>query len=79
MIKEIYCVYDRLAGQYMTLTEFANDAVAVRAFREALKTVPGFKDHPEDLEIHRIGNFEDQCGTFNMDKEILEKGEKHEV
>lgn len=71
----IYSVYDRLAETYGPLTEQQNDKVAARAFREACENVDGFKQHAKDLEIHRIGTFNDESGTFEMDKEILEKGE----
>lgn len=71
----IYSVYDRLAETYAPLTSFTNDRVAARAFKEACETVNGYKEHAGDLEIHRIGWFNDQSGTFSEDKEIIEKGE----
>lgn len=75
----IYSVYDRLAEIYAPLTALQNDNVAIRSFKEACKTVDGYKQHAQDLEIHRIGFFDDESGTFTMDKEILEKGESNEV
>lgn len=71
----IYSVYDRLAELYGSLTAMTNDKVAVRTFRESCNQVDGFKQHPKDMELHRIGWFDDESGTFSMDKEILEKGE----
>lgn len=78
MIKTYYSVYDRLAETYGPLNEMINDNVAVRSFKEACKNVDGFKQHPEDLEIHRIGYFNEDTGTFTEEKEILEKGEKND-
>lgn len=75
MNKGIYSVYDRIAESYGPLTHFVNDKVAIRTFREACQTVDGYKQHATDLEIHRIGNFNEISGTFEMEKEILEKGE----
>lgn len=71
----IYSVYDRLAETYGPLNEFQNDRIAKRSFLEACKEVDGFKQHPTDLEIHRIGTFDDESGYFENDKEIIEKGE----
>lgn len=75
MIKNYYAVYDRLAESYGPLNEMVNDKVAARSFKEACENVEGFKQHATDLELHRIGSFNDETGTFQMDKEILEKGE----
>lgn len=71
----MYAVYDRLSELYGPLNEFTNDKVAKRSFLEACKNVDGFKQHPTDLEIHRIGTFDDETGSFKNDKEIIEKGE----
>ena len=78
MTKNYYAIYDRLAETYGPLNELVNDKVAIRSFREACKMTNGYKQHAEDLEIHRIGTFNEESGTFEMNKEILEKGEKNE-
>lgn len=75
MKQPIYSVYDRLAENYAPLTAMTNDKVAARAFKEACQTVDGYKQHASDLEMHRIGWFDDTTGTFTEEKEIIEKGE----
>lgn len=72
----IYSTYDRVAELYSGLNTFTNDNVAKRTFLEACETVDGYKQHPTDMEIHRIGYFDDITGTFEPDKEIIEKGGK---
>lgn len=79
MKRPIYSVYDRVAETYTSLSEFRNDNVAKRTFLEACQQVDGYKQHPNDMEIHRIGYFNDETGTFEPDKEIIEKGYKNEV
>lgn len=74
-----YAIYDRLGEMYGTLNEMPNDKVAKRSFLEACKMADGYKQHPQDLEIHRIGSFDDATGTFIPDKEIIEKGAPNEV
>lgn len=74
MKNPIFATYDRLAEAYGPLTAFTNDKVAIRSFNEACRTVDGFKQHASDIEIHRIGWFDDESGTFTPDKEILERG-----
>lgn len=69
-----YAIYDRVAEMYGPLNEMPNDNVAKRSFLEACKMADGYKQHPQDMEIHRIGSFEDITGTFTPDKEIIEKG-----
>lgn len=76
-MKNLYSVYDRVAEIYGPLNEFINDNVAIRSFRESCEMVSGFKEHAGDLELHRIGTFNETSGTFNMDKEILEKGARN--
>lgn len=73
-MKHYYAVYDRLAESYGTLNEMINDNVAIRAFREACTNVDGYKHHARDLELHRIGHFNEETGSFKENKEILEKG-----
>lgn len=73
-----YAIYDRLAEMYAPLCELQNDMVARRSFKEACKINEAYKLHAEDLEIHRIGTFEDVTGTFTADKEIIERGMRNE-
>lgn len=75
----IYSIYDRLAESYGPLVSFQNDNVAIRTFKEGCKNNSALKDHPEDLEIHRIGIFDDESGSLTENKEILERGEKYEL
>lgn len=75
MKKGIYSIYDRVAEAYGNLNQFNSDKIGIRAFKEGCKTVDGLKQHPADLEFHRIGYFDDESGSFTEDKEILEKGE----
>lgn len=75
----LYSVYDRLAETYSELREFTNDKVAARTFLEACRMVDGYKQHPTDMEIHRIGTFDDLTGTIEPNKEIIEKGVKYEI
>lgn len=77
MMKTYYSIYDRVAEMYGNIVAIDSDKVAIRGFKEACKS--DYSMHPEDLELHRIGHFDDHTGTFTEDKEILERGEKNEI
>lgn len=78
MTRTYYSIYDRVAEMYGTIVAMDGDKVAIRGFKEACKKGE-FSMHPDDLELHRIGHFDDHTGTFTEDKEILERGEKNEI
>lgn len=78
-MKKYYSIYDRVAEMYGPVVTMENDNVAIRSFKEGCKAGKEMSLHPEDLEIHRIGTFDDHTGTFTEDKEILERGEKNEI
>lgn len=72
-----YSVYDVLAETFTMPTELHNDNVAMRTFKEACKTVDGYKQHPEDMQIFKVGEFDDETGDLIPEVRLLMKGEKN--
>jgi len=65
MIQRCYSVYDLKAGAFAPPFFVVNDQVAVRVFAAA-QTDPShpMSRFPEDFQLHRIGEFDDETGNF---------------
>lgn len=61
----LYSVLDRIAQQFGAPMSFHNDDVARRSFVDAfLDPESVFALHPDDFELHFIGDFESSDRTF---------------
>ena len=66
----MYSVYDRVAEKFMGMFESINDGTAARAFYAACKTGQ-MAQAPEDYQLYKIGQFDENKGTFaNMQRKV---------
>lgn len=64
-MKEVYGIYDRRLGAYMTPMFAANDAVALRQFSASvLYQETPMQQFPNDFELHGLGRFDELVGRF---------------
>lgn len=69
---EMYSVYDKVAQAYMPPFFTHNEGLAVRSFGASVnnpETV--FFRHPTDYTLHKLGNFDDNSGEFELQHEPL--------
>lgn len=59
----MYSVYDRVAQKFMGMFESINDGTATRAFYAACKDGQ-MAQAPEDYQLYKIGQFDEDKGTF---------------
>lgn len=59
----MYSVYDRVAEKFMGMFESINNGTATRAFYAACKTGQ-MAQAPEDYQLYKIGQFDENKGTF---------------
>lgn len=64
MIHKTCAVYDHAASAFMLPFQVPRDAVAVRAFTDAVNSKAGhpMSEHPEDYTLFLIGEFDDSKG-----------------
>lgn len=76
MIQEVYVVKDDLSGAYQHFGHFINQAVAKRAFYQAVNSdgVPA-----TDLMLYHAGDFDTDTGVYIgfHDPEYIMRGEKN--
>lgn len=76
MIQEVYVVKDDLSGSYQHFGHFVNQAVAKRAFSQAVNAdgVPA-----SDLMLYKSGEFDTNTGVYigYHDPEFIMRGEKN--
>lgn len=63
MIRKVFSVYDTKAGAYMTPFFYPSEAMAIRAFTQAVLS-PEHDIHafPQDYTLFAIGEFDDEKG-----------------
>ena len=76
MIKNYYAIYDIVAETYGEPINFINDNVAKRTFLEGCKEMEQWKNHPEDLQLMKIGEYNTETGYFKPENTHITKGEK---
>lgn len=54
-MKNLYCVYDKVAGVYNAPFVAENDETAIRAFNHAMSNSP----FSQDMSLYRLGVFHD--------------------
>lgn len=59
----MFSVYDRVAEKFMGMFESINDGTATRAFYAACKDGQ-MAQAPEDYQLYKIGQFDEDKGTF---------------
>lgn len=63
MIKQVYVIYDKVAGAVATTLMMTDkEEVLLRDLRGSTKLLPTMESNPEDFEICHIGSFDlDNC------------------
>lgn len=62
---QVYSILDLKAGAFCTPFFLTNDNLARRAFGDAvLDSSTGVNKHPEDYNLYRIGEFDDNSGEL---------------
>ena len=65
MKKQIYSVYDNIAGTWMDPFYAVNKATALRTFSDASNDERSlFNKHPTDFVLYHVGEWDDQKGTI---------------
>lgn len=78
MIYGVYAMFDKKTG-FMTPTIEQNDAVAIRNFFYALRKNDYLGVHYSDLELYKLGSFDNDLGILTgIDKVLLAEGRKVE-
>lgn len=73
MVYILYCIYDKIAGQYGSPTPQLNDSTAERWFLHIINKNE-FAE-PTDFELFKIGSFETSSGTLiSYTPEFIVKG-----
>ena len=64
-MKQVYCVYDRVAGVFYPPVTAENKEVAIRSFNNAMETNPFSKD----MALYYLGTYNDDTdGVINSVK-----------
>lgn len=74
-----YAMYDTVVEKFANPFMAENDAVAVRMFQNTLKQDEVFALNKNDMELHRIGTFEDVDGNLFGELELVVKGKSFNV
>lgn len=63
--RQLYCIVDTKAGQFLPPFEARNDATAVRSFIDSYRGTQGiFHDHIEDFALFHVGAQEIRSGLL---------------
>lgn len=80
----LYSIYDTLSEEYAPLFQAKNNQVAIRQFKEALKTCP----YPTDFQLWHVGTVSPECELYQdlyqievpsrdtEEKKVIEKGKQ---
>lgn len=60
----LYSIYDRVSGIYSCPLLMDNDGVAKRHFPYICKSQPQFQMYPDDLELYRLGSYDNTSGAI---------------
>lgn len=72
---KIYAVKDIVQGNYMQPFYMYNDEVAKRSFAQAINDEKAsWNKIALDLQLYRLGEFNDETGDIKVDFEYLAKG-----
>lgn len=76
MIKQLVGIYDKKAKCYISINEVPNTAMACRDFMSACKDEKStLAKFPEDFQIEKIGEFNDQNGELKQVRQVLLEAE----
>lgn len=66
MVKKLYAVYDKVAGElFGGIVQEPREAPAIRAFYDALGDKQGpFASHPDDYQLLELGELETETGLI---------------
>ena len=64
MIINMYAVYDKNVGAYMTPFTSLNDNSAIRNFSQASLNPEAFGKYPQDYNLYKLGTYNDSNGQF---------------
>lgn len=68
MLLKAYSFYDRKVGTYSVPMFFPHEAYLHRAVSSLVNDVnTTVGQHPGDYDVHELGTFDDQMGTFTHD------------
>ena len=68
MIINLYAVFDKSAGAYMSPFQSLNDNQAIRSFGKACLNPEAFGQYPTDFSLYKIATYDDSNGKItNMD------------
>lgn len=81
MLYNLYCVKDVVSNKFMPPYAQSSDALAERNFKEYLKYDETASHHPEDMQLWKMGTWDNETGDLdNLGKnaEMLLQGKKEE-
>jgi len=68
MIRRMYSVFDDAAKAFATPFFMPTDAMATRAFVDAMQKDENLSKYPKDYSLYRIGEFDDARGTLSHEE-----------
>lgn len=77
----LYCVKDVVSNRFFPPFAQSSDALAERNFKEYLMFDETAKHHPEDMQLWRVGTFNNTTGEITsagLQAEMLVAGQKGE-
>ena len=75
MKMNIYAIKDSVVGAFMQPFYLVNDEAAKRSFRQAMKDESSqYSKIAGDLQLFRLGEFDDESGEIKGEVEFLENG-----
>lgn len=74
MIMNFYAVKDLMTERYMNPSLMEKDEVAIRQFKSNINNIPLWKDNPQDFDLWKLGNYNDETGEINYKPEKIING-----
>lgn len=71
MKKVLFSVYDFKTKTFSEPNSAFNDEDAIRSVISAIGVVDNFQSHPEDFEITKLGEFDNQTGEITSEIKTL--------
>jgi hypothetical protein len=72
---KIYAVKDVIIGSMMNPFYMHNDQQAIRSFEQAMKSESEIAKNAKDLQLFKLGEFDDETGEIVSQVEYLVKGQ----
>ncbi|MBO4294238.1 MAG: hypothetical protein J5896_02190 [Alphaproteobacteria bacterium] len=67
-VNSYYAIYDRTAKRFLQLMTRPNDGCAIRDWSQMCNSDQCMIKHtPEDYALYKIGEFDEELGTFNQE------------